>query len=270
MGQAFAPEELATESERIETDFSAWIQHSDQRWQSLVEENLSADHPARLVHGYWRVAYWLLGEFERPSGQELRDTLERIQARETGWPAWIVMDAEGRRPRSQDGLVECWLSETVFMEPGHCDFWRASPDGKMFLRRGYQEDDGSDERTPGTMFDFILPIWRIGECLLHAERLANALGVPSAEVLFGAQWTGLAGRTLVSWANPNRPLFRTYQCCQDSEDSKITVAADRISATLPEIVSSVTAPLYQAFDFFEAAPQMVRGELSRMTGRRYE
>lgn len=53
----------------------------------------------------------------------------------------------------------------------------------MFLLRGYQEDSNPNSIEPETIFDLTLPVWRVGECLLNAERLATALTDQSASVI---------------------------------------------------------------------------------------
>lgn len=152
----------------------------------------------------------------------------------------------------------------VFRNTGHSDFWRASPKGMMFLLRGYEED-GSRRLNPGTVLDVTLPIWRTGECLLHAYRLAMALGAELPSAIFRVTWEGLSGRTLVSWAEPRRIFFDPKgPSQQDSVTSEITVSTDQISATLPEMVKTLTAPLYEVFDFYVPPSTMIQEELSKM------
>ena len=182
-------------------------------------------------------------------------------------------------PYPYEGVVECWLRETrsdlLFSEPrsdnfrftAHSDFWRASPKGMMFLLRGYQED-GSPRIEPGTIVDVTLPIWRTGECLLHAQRLAIALGGESTSVVIRVTWRGLLGRTLASWANPRRMfLLPESPSKQDSVTSEITVSTEQISSTLPEIVRTLTAPLYEVFGFFVMPSNVIQEELLNMRRR---
>ena len=251
-------------------ELDEWITESRTRWGSLLEERLPQEKPSRFAHGTWQVGYLLSRVPRVPSGKELLDVLDRVSGRETGWPPWSIPRVDEFLPYKYYNAIECWLATPKGAGPAYSDFWRASLEGKMFLCRGYQDDERPEEREPGTVFDLILPIWRIGECLLHGERLANALGEPSAEVLFRVEWTGLAGRTLVSCANSNRRLFQTYQCRQPTVDSLISVPADNISAELPAIVESLTSELYEAFNLVPPYTQMIREELSQMTGRKYE
>src|SRR4051812_22051801 len=84
----------------------------------------------------------------------------------------------------------------VFGDSAHSDFWRISANGMAYLLRGFQEDGRDYEERPGSVLDFTLPIWRIGECLLHARRLAAELD--GGPVEFSARWSGLNGRALIA------------------------------------------------------------------------
>jgi hypothetical protein len=80
--------------------------------------------------------------------------------------------------------------------------------GRALLIRGYQEDS-QETFAPRTIFDTTLPTWRMGECLLHAQRLAAHIAIdPSkTKVRFRALYTGLSGRVLRAWANPLSDLM---------------------------------------------------------------
>jgi hypothetical protein len=79
--------------------------------------------------------------------------------------------------------------------------------------------------------------------------------------------TGLAGRTLMSWASPRRIFFDARgPSRQDSVTSEQIIPSDQISETLPEIVKTLTQPLYETFDFYDIPSTVVREELSRMRG----
>ena len=258
--RTLAPEEEARKR------LKDWIQESRTRWQSLVNEKLSDEKPSRYSKGIWIVAYSIVGDFEPPTLSDFLDILKKVRGHETGWPPWWVPNRPEIRPYPYNGIIECWLEKSYFGDAAHSDFWRASPQGMMFLLRGYQEDSHPDRLEPGTIFDLILPVWRVGECLLHAERLATALGDQSTSIIFRVTWEGLSGRTLTAWANPRRILFDNPQSRQDSATSEIVVSADSISTNLSEIVSTLTRPLYELFDFFTPPSKMIQEELSKMKG----
>jgi hypothetical protein len=92
-----------------------------------------------------------------------------------------------------------------FNDAAHSDFWRASPQGLMYLLRGYDED-AMQRVPPGSSLELILPVWRVGEIVLHAEQLAAALGEGETTVILHFQWEGLAGRRLRS-LNGRRHLW---------------------------------------------------------------
>jgi hypothetical protein len=266
-------------AEEKRSEFENWIETSIARFNSLVAQKLSDETPSRYSKGIWHVAYSILGDLRSPSLPDLLEILRKVKGHETGWPPWWVPTRAEIAPYPYEGVAECWLRETrsdlLFGEPrsdnfrftADSDFWRASPKGMMFLLRGYQED-GSPHTEPGTIVDVTLPIWRTGECLLHAQRLAIALGGRSTSVVIRVTWRGLLGRTLASWANPRRMLLLPESPSrQDSVTSEITVSTEQISATLPEIVRALTAPLYEVFGFFVMPSNVIQEELSNMRSR---
>jgi hypothetical protein len=90
-------------------------------------------------------------------------------------------------------------------------------------------------------------------------------GNEATTIAFRCMWTGLANRTLVSWANPRRPFFDPRgPSKQDSVTSERTIPSDQISETLPELVKALTRPLYEALDFYDLPANVVREELLNM------
>jgi hypothetical protein len=182
-----------------------WVEQCLARWHTL-----SADLPPgdarRCPLGHHWFAYELRGDVRCLSGPELLDVLGRSAGRLTGWPTWWVPTRGAIAPYMQDGSVECWLGRDAdrhFGDAAHSDFWGVSPDGFAFLLHGYQEDGphvmGRRDIEPGGVFDVTLPVWRVGEALLHAERLVAAnLGGDGLTVAFRARYEGLRGRRLVS------------------------------------------------------------------------
>ena len=193
-------------------------------------------------------------------------------------PCWLLLvwypTRRGIEPYAIDGAVECWLGgdpETRVEErdAAHSDFWRIHPDGLAFLLRGFQED-GMDEQRRGrapvpaaTVFDITLPVWRVGETLLHARSLASNLFVGPTTIRFVATFEGLAGRSLVS-IDGRRHVWEGRVARQNAITLSTHVEADSIEANLPEIVHPLLSPLYALFDFFELPMQLVVDELARM------
>lgn len=256
-------------TEAVETDYdrvSGWLEGSVMRWRELADE-LPDGHAARLPDGYYAVAYEIIGDFDPPAGAELLDVLRRGTVRHTGWPPFWVPTREGIEPYPLDGNVECWLGRGSRMQtPAHSDFWRASPSARLFLIRGYQED--SRERRdvdPGTEFGITLPVWRMGEVLLHAASIARQFGAENARVVMVAEWTGLHGRSLTTFGSQTRffpPI--DYVSRQDTYRTSLEVQADQIEDALPELVDRIVRPLFALFDFFDLPPTLVAEELAEM------
>ena len=252
-----------------------WEDECRARLQDRIREELPREQPSRYIHGTWSSAYILEGATKPPRNlPSLLELLTEVRGHETGWPPWWVPDREGIRPRPIDHMIECWLNdESPFSDAAHSDFWRADLSGRIFLLRGYQEDAGPDAPIgatnvkPGGCLDLILPIWRTGECLLHAERYARRVNARS--VTFQMRWTGLAGRELAQVASRDRFLSAGRQSLQEEVRTTVEAMPTAISDTLPELVRRLVEPLYTAFDFFKPADGIYTDELSRMRSRSY-
>jgi hypothetical protein len=233
---------------------ATWTDDSHQRLRVLQD-----DGPDRYETGWWSCAYSLSPADTPLSLPKFRSILKRIKGSETGWPVWLSLDGQtGMGMGIVQDIIECWLWDT---DPA--DFWRADPKGRMFLIRRLQEDYDFRGVQPGTFFDLVLPIWRTGECLLHASRLANALQTETVELEM--TWHGLTGRELQAKAGP---LLRSVMPGRVSSDSEVresvTAAADDIRGTLPKLVKTLLSPLYARFDFFEPRDDLYSSELDRL------
>lgn len=208
--------------------------------------------------GTYSATYRLRGGELAPGLPEFRGMLEEAVGRETGWPPWLVPEGS----RSYEDTIEAWFEDTVFNDPPHSDFWRADPRGRLCLVRGYDEDAPSWVRPPGSTLDLTLPIWRVGECLLHARRLATRLGASRIE--FMMRWEGLDGRTLIDHFEPARLAGRELYADDDAVTTEVEASPGAIEADLADLVRSLVGPLYGAFSF-EAPMDLYVDELARMT-----
>lgn len=242
------------------------------RW-SKRNEGLGLDAPTRLPHGFYDVSFAIDGVFRRPSIAELRTIIQQEVRSHSGWPPFLTISREPYTPRPIDGAIEVWMGPDIdgsFDVPAHLDFWRASPEGYLFTRRGYSEDGGVRDIAPGTSFDITTPTWRLGEAILQASYIARAMAGENANLICHGFWTGLAGRRLVSIGNPNRLLSRqTLSAAQDQFEITETVAISALPDALPELVFAMLSPLYQLFDFFELPKRLVEQELARMRSQRF-
>ncbi len=250
-----------------------WIATSFERWRNLVQ-SLPENVGPRLPHGYYNFAYELIGEPRIIAPAQFPEVLRESVVRHTGWPPFWYPTREGIEPYPINGAVECWLggdpqTPIESRDAAHSDFWRIHPEGLAFLLRGFQED-GKDAQRPGavpvppaTIFDVTLPVWRVGETLLQAQRLAVNLFEGPTTIRFVATYDGLAGRALTS-IDGRRHIWDGRVARQDAITLNTHVDAHAIDANLPEIVHPLLSPLYALFDFFELPMQLVIDELARM------
>lgn len=245
-----------------------WVLQSRASWSAAVRNRLGENGFEPYQYGVWTVAYQVTGDFQHPSLSQLLRLLREVEGNETGWPVWLVPSREEIKPYPNEGVIDCLMAEKSSSDGAHSDYWRASPEGRLYLLRGYQDDTDAAQRlgiSPGTYLDMVLPIWRVGECLLHAHRLASKLAGQSARILIRFTWEGLTNRLLSNWACGERNLPEGYRCHQDAVQSETTLVVVNVPDQLPEIVKKLTEPLYEAFDFFEMPMHVIKEELKRMT-----
>ena len=265
-----APQEALVDQEEL---LRQWITGCLDRWRLLVGPLPEGAGP-RFPHGYYNFAYEIVGDVRGITLGGLPEVIRSSTVRHTGWPPFWYPTREGIEPYPVDGAVECWFggdTETRLgtRDPAHSDFWRIAPNGFAYLLRGYQEDRegfefaGVGPVTPGTVFDITLPVWRVGETLLQAERLASNLFEGPASLRFAAEYTGLRGRSLVS-LNGRRHVREASVSRQDSIRLHTHVESQAIGTRLPEIVHSLLYPLYELFGFSELPMHLVVDELRRM------
>ena len=147
------------------------------------------------------------------------------------------------------------MKETRFDNGAHSDFWCGSPDPRLYLVRGYQEDS-ADYFEPATALVVTSPIWIMGEVLLHAERIARILAPHPLDLNLRCEWDGLTNREPATWRESfGLPVHR---CRQSRVTGELSCTTDQIGDILPELVLTLTKPLYQAFDFYTPAPALYR------------
>ncbi len=254
-----------------------FVREAFTRWKTLAE-TLPADSPGRFPHGWFRFDYQLVGELREVGLGELEDALERATIRHTGWPLFGIMKRAEFKPGAMDDNLECWLhSEKITREvwgndPSHSDFWRADQSGNLFIIRGYKED-GQETFSPGTIFDTTLPIWRIAEALLHAEKLAGILAASDAatiSVKFNATYSGLMGRALRSWANPTAPsILYSRAAITDTAILHAEMSGHGISENLIDLVLPLASSLFERFGIANIERSYVENELRQMRANRF-
>ncbi len=253
--------------ESEQNELENWTTESLDRFSELRQGLINDGKKDPCELGYWWFAYRIQDGFTQPTAGEMLDKMRNVR-HYTGWPVWSVRNPRALRP--YNGLIECWppnLSGQTFFH-----FWLASPKGLFFLLRNYDDDINPDRVHPGTTLDAILPIWRIGECLLHAEEMSRLLEAPSGSVSVQVCWTGLAQRRLGEWTTSTKfmlPPF-VYQCHSPSVQSPpVEIQADQIGSKLPELTELLLKPLYEAFDFFKMPMNVIVEVLKRLRQGRF-
>jgi hypothetical protein len=255
----------------VEERFDAFVSSSRQRWEQLVAD-LPPESPSRFPHGSYELAFGLVGAEPCSGLAELQDRLavaRRVKL--TGWSTFLQMSTPGWAPYPHDNFVEAWVGRPIkddaqSRDPSLCDFWRASRFGQLYTIRGYSED-GLDNRRPGTCLDVTLPVWRVGEGLLFAARLAETFN-DVEQIVIHCRYKGLRGRALASVVGRYEMLDHTI-----SQTDEISLRGQatptQIRDNLAEVLLPLLMPLYERFDFFRLSSQLVGEEAQRLQQRRF-
>lgn len=244
---------------------SEWTKAGWERWQSLAPKS-AKDEPVDPP-GTYTVAYQLEGPVAPKSPAELLDVLRGIRGY-TGWRPWVVLTREEFKPYVFDGMLECSIGANTtrrVVDPARADFWRVNDAGQALLIRGFQED-ASEKTEAGKAFDLTLPIWRVGECLLHAAEFGSRMTTESHPINFTFSWRGLAGRELVALEGRHL-LFDGLRARQDCFSRSLQIESGLIADQLPELIYEFLKPLYALFDMFELPKALVDGEVQRLRTR---
>ena len=248
----------------------AFCDGARERWRALTAAE-PAQSPSRFPHGFYELGFKLVGAEPAPSMVELRNRMVQAgRVQHTGWTPFLQMNTPEWAPYIHEDFLEAWVGrpareDWLSRDPSLCDFWRASPAGDLYTIRGYAED-GRGGATPGSAIDVTLPVWRVGEGLLFAARLAETFNEVSA-VAVRCTFTGLEGRALVSLTG-RRALFGDRVSQTASIALTTQAAPQQVRDNLAEVVSSLIAPLYERFDFFQLPAALVGEEIARMRENR--
>lgn len=243
-----------------------------ERWDRLIRE-LPPEDPARMIHGHYEISFRLLNVAPAAlAGVLLRRMIVASQVRHTGWGPFVQISRPEFEPRIVDGNVEAWLGrpaeDRVMRDSAHCDYWTAHPSGLFFLLRGYEEDS-ADGVEPGSILDITLPIWRVGEALLYASRIARSYA-ENPRISVHCHYTGLNNRRLSALDRMRGFFMDDTRICHDAE-AQLTASATaaEIEDNLIEVLHPLLVPLYERFRFFELPIDLVRTEIARMRASRF-
>ena len=242
------------------------------RWEELVS-NEPDSSPARFPHGYYEMAFSLVGATPANSLDELRNRLSVARRiRLSGWPLFLDIQVLGRSPYPHEDFVEAWLggpacngrrAEDSYL----CDFWRASLDGKLYTVCGYLEDGQGND--PGRVVYTTTPILRIGEGLLFASRLAETFEEIN-QIAIHCRFTGLEGRCLSNppWVLPLPSFLMVSSSSTDEVTLTGQFTQQQVQDNLAEALHPLLQRLYEKFNFFNLSFDLVAKELREMRSNR--
>lgn len=266
-------EDVHSSLEQPEGRLKDWIKNGRKRWEELIDKDLSHEQASRYSHGVWTAAYSLTGKLKPLELRDLRSLLGRTEKHRigySGYPVWAVTHDGFNELETHpyNDFLECWMGKIPDLDAVYSHFWLASPNGLLFLMRGYQEDCEASI-LPGTVLWIETPISEIGEILLHSQRVAKELGDEDASIAISFEWEGLADRRLSSRSRNaprlERSLERAKQVCrQPSVSSQFTTSVKDISTNLPETVEAITKPFFQCFDFYKVSLDFIRQKISSL------
>lgn len=170
-----------------------------------------------------------------------------------GWPIAIFMTREEYKPRMNDnGIHAEILIQGENAIHNSYDYWALNTNGAIYLLKSLFEDD----RKPGAIF-FDTRIIRITELLMYIRNLYFRLGIPDdSKISISIGHYGLQGRVLTA-ASPNRHLF-DRKTDLDTVKTETETSVSEIKNDLATVVERFTSELFEAFEFFELAPSVLR------------
>lgn len=239
-----------------------FIDNSRARFAQLVK-TLPEKAEERHWIGSYEFAFQLQG-VPTVTLPELNRLLERASTvKHTGWGPFVNLTRPPIAPVPANGTIEAWLgnpNEGV-SDPRHADFWRASPEGRLYQLRGYDEDYMRGA-IPGCAIDITTPIWRLGEAMLYIARLSMEWA-GDARVTIWAEYSGLEGRTLGAYTGTRNPMnsriSRTPKVILQGESS-----AKEIMDNTVEVLHPLLKPLYEVFEFYEIPERFIVEELAKL------
>ncbi|MDO8039899.1 hypothetical protein [Janthinobacterium sp. SUN137] len=204
--------------------------------------------------------------------QEFMNTVASANPQYTGWPVW--MDTRGfqrtsDRPMVVDGAWQTFIND-INDWSANFEFMRIDPVGELFLRRVMQDDLMPSRITPGTALDVLLMVYRVAEVLAVGISIARATGWDQSEKAgFAFKWSGLEGRSLHAWANPNQFFFGASGVSNTLHaNSFVEIPLDTPHSALAPHVAAAVAPLFASFNGFQVGLEAVEDCVRRMVERR--
>ncbi len=244
-----------------------FAKESQERWVTL-KKKLAVDDPAHIPLGHYEFTFRIADVFS-VSLAELNKRLKiASRTKHTGWGPFVEFGRIPIYPVQVGNTIETWIGhpDEQNRDGQHADFWRAHPDGRLFLLRAFDEDFIGTVK-PGTVIDTVLPIWRLGEALLYVSRFAFEWG-GNPTTLTRAEYVGLNDRNLKSITKISGTQL-ARRCHTNSVVLEGQASAIEIDENLPEILHSLLEPFYALFNFYKLPKDLVMQEVERLRSGRF-
>jgi hypothetical protein len=259
-----------------------WQAESDKRFEHLRQNERADQDPDRYDDETWSMAYGLVGDFRPIPVLQLPQVMRQATWYPRSWPLLLDAPPRGWEPRVFHGTYECWLGRNPCASGWLSHFWRASPDGRMYLRRGYWEDQEAatskhiqpcppsvTSAQPGVALYMEQPIRCVGAALLHAQSLALGLTGSAQKVVALFRWDGLKEREVQRDPATGVPWVIKRELYQDTVESTVIVpSTDELNGGgLAHWVAEGIRPWYEACEIDVDDPNvrdLIRRELESL------
>ncbi len=229
--------------------------------------------------GYREAAILIDGEV--PSNSATESFLNRLfvaKPRHTGWSPWL--DSRGAReeedqPYVFEGGWEAFVIDLVGgpLLPPHLDFWRIDPGGRFYHLRALEDDLDGRRRgiQPGTQLDFLLQVSRLAEVISIGLSFGRSMGCDESKtsIVFAFRWTGLEGRLLTSWVNPDRSFRSRGRANQHQIVTTVAVPLETPLSGLAPYVEAAVKDLFALFGGMEFETRVIEGIVKESLSHRF-
>ncbi len=262
-----APEaDLASRASRL-------LERGEAAFQMALSRRPSVDTNSGILDFLtMRVAMVLYPPSDAQPTQEFMNKIAAGNPQFTGWPVWL--DSRGftnpdERAHVRDGAWEAFISADEIVTK-HFEFMLLDPKGEFYLRRVMQ-DDLAEKVTPRTVMDVVLMIYRVTEVLAVGISISRAAGWDEdARARFTFRWSGLENRKLHPWVNVLRSvgLGGNFKSVATTAESSVELSLDTPHSALAPYVSQAVAPLFAAFNGYQASDALIESCVRKVLERR--
>lgn len=209
--------------------------------------------------GYVEIGISINGS-KRVEFKATQSFLERMQQRKvnySGWPPFIYIHNKETKAWNPFVHEKGWeaniIAPPIGMGPATIDFWRLDPTGRFYTIRALQDDMNSSGIPPLTFLDPILHVRRIAEVLAVGLSFAQSMEyeLEQTEIAFAFRWSRLSGRSLHTWANPNRMLRIAPTSVEDEAVETCLIPADTPLSAISQYVEKIGSGLFCHFDGYD-------------------